>query len=79
MLPRRCIQRTLCRVFRAMTASITVLPGPVGISVTRFQRKLEFCSRPRSQGRQGPMMARWVVVPSSRQALDPLKHVVEAD
>jgi uncharacterized protein YndB with AHSA1/START domain len=54
-------------------------PGPGGISVTRFQRRLEFCSRSWLQGRLDPMMARWVLVPQSRLALDRLKHVVEAD
>lgn len=54
-------------------------PGPGGISVTRFQRTLEFCSRPWLLRRLDPMIARWVFVPQSRRALDQLKHVVEAD
>jgi uncharacterized protein YndB with AHSA1/START domain len=54
-------------------------PGPGGIFVTRFQRTLEFCSRPAWQRRLDPMIARWVLVPQSRRALDQLKHVVEAD
>jgi hypothetical protein len=70
---------------RATTATFTdgshrpALAAAGGIFVTRFQRTLEFCSRPCLQGRLEPMMGRWVRVPPSRRARDPLKHVVEAD
>lgn len=62
-----------------ITYRLTSEPGPGGISVTRFQRRLEFCSRPWWQRRLDPMIARWVLVPQSRRALDQLKRIVEAD
>ena len=53
-------------------------PLPGGAVATRFQRTLEFSSRPRLLRPLDPLMARWVFGPQSRRALDNLKRVVEA-
>jgi uncharacterized protein YndB with AHSA1/START domain len=52
--------------------------GPGGALTTRFQRTLEFRSKPGLLRLLDPLVRRWVLVPQSRRALDNLKRVIEA-